>query len=180
MGVAVTDLHLALPVYIELKAPPGDPVVQGFADRLQPLFELSSAHDGLIAQSSDYTKRQLHLPLMERDMGPWAPLDEPSFYEGPRGVGNYSAKQMSVWRDLESLRDYTYRTDHVEAIQKRREWVRDIDAPSHVLWWIEAGTIPSQAEGCRRIEYLHEHGSSAWAFMANKPFDPDGESVSLR
>jgi len=176
----MADHQLALMVYVELKAAPPDPAVQGFVDRLAPLFELSRAHDGFIAQSWDYTKRQLHLPPGERDMGPWAPLDEPSFYKGPRGVGNYAAKQLSVWRDLESLRDYTYRTDHVEAIQKRREWVREIDAPSHVLWWIEAGTIPSQADGCRRIEYLHEHGPTAWAFMVSKPFDPDGGPMSLR
>lgn len=176
----MADHHLAVFTHVELKAEVGEPVVQGFVDRLVPLFAISRDHEGFIAQSWDYTERQLDLPPWERDMGPWAPDDLPSFYEGPKRGGCYAANQISVWRDLESLRDYTYRTDHVEALRKRREWVRESDAPAHVLWWIEAGEIPSQAEGCRRIEHLHEHGSTAWAFMANKPFNSEGEPVSIR
>ena len=36
--------------------------------------------------------------------------------------------------------------------------------PHFAMWWIDAGTTPTAAEGWRRLEYLRENGPSDYAF----------------
>lgn len=166
------NYHLAVMVYSELKEAPPSPVVQGFIDRLDPLFGVSREHEGFVAQSYDQVRDQLHLPPDQWDIGPWGPQDQPYWYDGPIGKGQLSAKALSVWTDVASVRRYAFQSGHREALQKRREWLKTLDTPTHVAWWIPAGTYPSYAEGCRRIEHLHEHGPTEYAFDLMHPFEP--------
>ncbi|HEU4422425.1 MAG TPA: DUF3291 domain-containing protein [Pilimelia sp.] len=50
---------------------------------------------------------------------------------------------MSVWESIGALRDYLYRSRHLDFLRRRHEWFRYDDLNAHVvLWWVPAGEIP--------------------------------------
>ena len=81
---------------------------------------------------------------------------------------------MSVWRDLESLRAFTYASDHLIPFRARRKW---FEAPTFVhmaLWWVPAGTIPTLEEGKARLDAIAALGPTPHAFTFKQAFAPDG------
>lgn len=92
-----------------------------------------------------------------------------------------TAINMSVWRDLDALANFVYRSEgHREIMRRRREWFERMEF--HLaLWWVTAGHRPTIAEGKARLETLSRVGPSAQAFLFNKPFPaPDAVPVSPR
>ena len=81
-----------------------------------------------------------------------------------------TAINMSVWQDLDSLANFVYRNEgHREIMRRRREWFDRMEF--HLaLWWVPAGHLPTIAEGKARLQTLARVGSSAEAFLFNKPF----------
>lgn len=75
---------------------------------------------------------------------------------------------MSVWEDVESLKDYVYNSDHVKVFMRRKEWFEKPTEAHMALWWIEKGKFPTAIEGKERIEYLRQHGISDYAFTFRK------------
>jgi Domain of unknown function (DUF3291) len=58
-------------------------------------------------------------------------------YEDPLIIVN-----MSVWKDIEALRNYAYRSGHVHAFRRRKEWFEESEVPTFALWWIPAAFGP--------------------------------------
>lgn len=86
---------------------------------------------------------------------------------------------LTVWESAESLRDFTYKTDHVEFLRRRGEWfVPYDDYPVTVGWWIPAGTLPTLDEARERIEMLRRDGPSSRAFPLNRPQPPPDQPPS--
>jgi hypothetical protein len=87
---------------------------------------------------------------------------------------------MSVWKDVEALASFVYRSEaHREIMRRRREWFDRMHF--HLaLWWVEAGHRPTIAEGKARLEMLSRLGPSAHAFLFNKPFPPPTGVLSPR
>ena len=71
---------------------------------------------------------------------------------------------MSVWESVDALENYVYRSDHVKAVQMRTEWFERSDRSPMVLWWIEAGHIPSVEEAKSRFDQLWVNGPGPDAF----------------
>ena len=61
---------------------------------------------------------------------------------------------MSVWRDLESLRNFVFKTGHVGVMRRRRSWFAPMVDACTALWWVPAGVRPTVAEAERRITSL--------------------------
>lgn len=82
------------------------------------------------------------------------------------------AVNMSVWKDVDALARFVYRSEgHREIMRRRREWFDRMEF--HLaLWWVEAGHRPTIAEGKARLETLSRVGPSPQAFLFNKPFPP--------
>ena len=82
------------------------------------------------------------------------------------------AVNMSVWTSLESLADFVYRNeDHLAIMRRRREWFEKTEFHL-VLWWVEAGHIPSLAEAKDRLNLLITKGPSQLAFTFRRPYPP--------
>lgn len=79
---------------------------------------------------------------------------------------------MSVWESVEALETYVYKSHHVNAVQKRTKWFERPEKSPLVLWWIEAGTLPTIEEGKARLEKLWADGPTAEAFTFRHRFDP--------
>jgi hypothetical protein len=71
---------------------------------------------------------------------------------------------MSVWRDVDALKNYVYKTAHAEIMKRKKEWFSKMDSMHMVLWNIPEGHIPSPAEAKERLAYLNENGESDYAF----------------
>jgi Domain of unknown function (DUF3291) len=85
---------------------------------------------------------------------------------------------MSVWRDLESLGAFVYRSAHAEVLRRRREWFERMSAAYLVLWWVPAGHRPTIEEAVARLERLRTQGPTAEAFTFRRTFPaPDAASA---
>lgn len=79
---------------------------------------------------------------------------------------------FSVWESIESLRQYTYYSDHVHIYRRRKEFFEHMEVPYLVLWWVPAGHIPSVEEAEERLDYLQANGPSPYAFGFKSRFEP--------
>lgn len=77
---------------------------------------------------------------------------------------------MSVWQDLESLKNYAYKSAHVDLIRDRDAWFHKLSEAHQALWWIPAGHIPTVHEGKTKLEKIRVHGPSPEAFTFAKHF----------
>jgi len=133
-----------------MRAPLEDPLMAGFAERLEPLNALADASPGFVWR-------------LQTEEGDATEID---VFGDELVLFN-----MSVWESIEALESYVYKSNHVNAVQKRAEWFERPTQSPFVLWWIEAGTIPTIQEGKLRLEKLWEEGPTANAFTFRQRFD---------
>jgi hypothetical protein len=88
-------------------------------------------------------------------------------FPDPRMIVN-----MSVWTDVQSLKDYVFRSMHGRFFVRRAEWFERMDAPHLAMWWIPEGTVPSLEDAKGRLKILETHGETDRAFTFRVPFDP--------
>ncbi len=125
----------------------------GFAARLEPLNALADASPGFVWR-------------YQTDAGD---ATEVRVFNDALILFN-----MSVWKSVESLEAFVYRSNHVEALQKKAEWFERSQRASLALWWIEAGHIPSVEEAKDRFDLLWRDGTSAAVFTFKDRFpQPD-------
>jgi heme-degrading monooxygenase HmoA len=83
---------------------------------------------------------------------------------------------LSVWRSVEDLHAYTYKTAHAEVYAARRRWFSDaravVGGHALALWWLPRGALPTVAEAKRRLFMVTERGPSAEAFTLKQRFPP--------
>ena len=86
---------------------------------------------------------------------------------------------MSVWRDIESLNEYVYRSAHMEVLRRRREWFEKMQDAFLVLWWVPKGHRPNVIEAIAKLEVLRSKGPTAEAFTFRQPFPaPDAAQTA--
>jgi Domain of unknown function (DUF3291) len=90
------------------------------------------------------------------------------------GIRPYEDPEMalnaSVWESVEHLRDYVYRSAHVQPLRDRTQWFEKPREPHMALWWIPAGHIPTVAECVERLDFLRTHGETPVAFTFARPY----------
>ncbi|HEY7818684.1 MAG TPA: DUF3291 domain-containing protein, partial [Vicinamibacteria bacterium] len=131
-----------------------DPIMEGFKSQLDRINALADASPGFVwrLQTEDGNAtaiRAFEDPLM--------------------------AVNMSVWKSLETLHQYVYKSAHVGPLRDRHEWFEPLGVPILVLWWIPAGHIPTVEEAKDKLAHLRAHGPSPSAFTFRQPFPPPGE-----
>jgi hypothetical protein len=76
---------------------------------------------------------------------------------------------LSVWRSLDDLAAFVYRTAHRDIMRRRREWFEEMQTYM-ALWWVSAGHRPDPAEARERLALLETLGPTAEAFTFRQPF----------
>jgi Domain of unknown function (DUF3291) len=89
-----------------------------------------------------------------------------------RPLGDDTLVNMSVWRDVESLHAFVYRSGHLEIMRRRHEWFERMAAAYVVLWWVPRGHRPALSEAIERLEQLRAQGPSPAAFNFRQAFAP--------
>lgn len=77
---------------------------------------------------------------------------------------------MSVWRSVDALFQFVYRSAHTPFMLRRREWFEKPAQAYQVLWWIAAGHAPTLDEGMAKLAHLRVHGPTAEAFTFKARF----------
>lgn len=80
---------------------------------------------------------------------------------------------MSVWKDADTLFEFTYRTMHAEILKRRKEWFSKLGQMHYALWYVPAGHEPTVAEARERLEHLQQNGDTPYAFGFKKKFSVD-------
>lgn len=126
-----------------------DPVMNEFVSHLYSVNQLAEESDGFIWRLKDD----------ENNATSFNPLNDEKIIIN-----------ISVWKDIESLEYYTYKTFHVDFVRRRKEWFQKYGKASYALWWIKDNEYPSIDEALKRLEYLQEKGSSSYAFNFQSVF----------
>jgi hypothetical protein len=71
---------------------------------------------------------------------------------------------MSVWETPAHLEQFVWNTVHKRFYRKKGNWFEPAKAPQFVMWWIEAGRVPTVEEGVARLDHLTVNGPSDHAF----------------
>ena len=79
---------------------------------------------------------------------------------------------MSVWTDLESLKQYVYKSAHVEYLRRRKEWFEPMTEAILVLWWVPKAHRPAIDEAVARLERLRQRGPTPEAFTFKQAYEP--------
>lgn len=77
---------------------------------------------------------------------------------------------MSVWENQASLKDFMFKTHHIDFLKRKKEWFHTMNTPSYVMWWIPKGHIPTVQEAIEKLEHLRIHGETPLAFSFKSQF----------
>jgi Domain of unknown function (DUF3291) len=150
------NFHLAEVNVAYMRASQDDPLLADFVARLDEINALAERSPGFIwryiSDSRDPDARE---------------------YDDLKVLLN-----MSVWRDIDPLHNFTYRTAHAELFANRKKWFDDamarMQSRSMALWWIPAGHIPTVEEAKQRLQQLTKDGPTSAAFTFKQRFSPEG------
>jgi hypothetical protein len=90
---------------------------------------------------------------------------------------------LTVWRTVEQLFDFAFRTAHTKVMVRRREWFERPTVAMVVLWWVPAGEIPTLDDAVARLAHLRAHGPTphAFTFKQRYPAPPEvGPPVDMK
>ena len=136
-----------------MKAPLDDPLMAGFVENLERINALAEASPGFV----------------------WRLAEAEGNATGLRPFGDDILVNMSVWSDIESLRDFAFRSAHVALMRQRRNWFERMSEAYAVLWWVPSGHRPSLEEAAERLAHLRRHGPSLCAFTFKEGFSAPGQ-----
>ena len=148
--------HLAQANIARMRAPREDPVMKAFVDQLEYINSVADRAPGFVWRLQDETGDATAIRVFE---------DERILFN------------MSVWESVAALYDYVYKSDHRGPLRDRRNWFEKLDAPTVVLWWLPAGTLPTVEDARERFDSLNAAGPSPRAFNFRTLFGPDGSPV---
>ncbi len=152
-GWHLAQVNVALP-----RASLDDPAMSGFVHAVDDVNWLADRSAGFVWRLSPR-----HGPVT---LGPLA--------------GHRVIVTLSVWKDVEALQRYVYRSGHALFMQRRARWFEPIGGFTTALWWVPAGELPGFDDALDRLEGLRACGPSPRAFSLGLQFDTDGLRAGRR
>ena len=120
-----------------------DPIMKEFVDNLDSVNELAESSAGFV----------------------WRLKDESN---NASSFNPYNDEQIiiniSVWEDVDSLEQFTYKTFHTDFLKRRKEWFMKYGQAHFALWWIKENQFPTIDEAVKRLEHYQKNGPSEHAF----------------
>jgi hypothetical protein len=145
--------HLAQVNVARAKAEMNTETMRGFMDQIDAMNALADTADGfiwrMVGDGGDYTSIR--------------PFDDPLVI-----------MNISLWRDVDSLKNYVYKTTHMDIVRARHAWFDKMSDIQQALWWIPAGQRPTALEAREKLELLRRLGATPEAFTFAQTFPPSG------
>ena len=150
MNYQIAQINVARMVGVNID----DPVMQEFVDNLDRVNALAEHSSGFIWRLKDESN----------NASSFNPFNDEQVIIN-----------ISVWADVESLENFTYRTFHTDFLKRRKEWFKRYGTAHFALWWIEEGKYPTIEEAVERLGSLQQNGATSHAFTFRDRFGkPDG------
>jgi hypothetical protein len=143
------NYHIAQINIARMLAPIDDPLMAEFVAQLAPINALADGSRGFVWRLQTEEGDATSLKVYNDDM---------------------VIVNMSVWENVESLREYAYRSAHAGVMRDRKRWFEKFDGSYYALWWVPVGHIPTVEEGKERLDHLREYGDTAYAFSFKNVF----------
>lgn len=126
-----------------------DPIMKEFVDNLDRVNALAEQSEGFIWRLKDENNNATSLnPFNDEQI----------------------IINISVWKDIESLEQFTFKTFHTDFVKRRKEWFQTFGKAYFAMWWIEEGAFPSVEKAVQKLEYLQEHGPGQEVFNFRTKF----------
>ncbi len=139
----MSDCELAQLNIATLIAPIDSPTLAGFVDELDRINTIADHSPGFVwrLQSTDGNATDLQ-----------------------HDFGSDVIVNTSVWKSMEELHHYVYRTAHARIMSRRKEWFKMMKETYTVLWWVPQGHRPTLPEARIKLELLKSRGPTPDAF----------------
>ena len=141
--------HLAQINIARMLAPIDDTIMAEFVAQLAPVNALADASPGFVWRLQTESGDATNIKVYGDDM---------------------IIVNQTVWESAEALREFVYKSAHYGALRDRKRWFEKFDGPYYAMWWVPAGQLPCIEEGKERLDYLRQHGDSAYAFSFKRIF----------
>jgi hypothetical protein len=139
-----------------IRAPMSNPVMAEFAAALAEINALAESSPGFVWRLKDASGDATSIQA----------------FSDPLMLVN-----LSVWTNIEALKDYVYRSAHGRFFARRRDWFESTPGASFALWWIPVASIPTVEDAKGRLALLDERGPTPLAFTFKQPFPPPGSPL---
>lgn len=147
--MANQDYQLAQINIAKLKYPLTDPKVADFVANLDKVNEVAETSPGFVWRLKDESGNATSIKAFDDDM---------------------LIVNMSVWKCIDDLFAFTYKSDHIDVFRRKNEWF-ELKTNSHMaLWWIKAGEVPSVEDGKEKLLLIDQQGPTKEAFTFKKQF----------
>lgn len=140
--------HLAQVNIAKRLAPMDDPIMQEFINNVDNINEIADLAEGFVWRMKDEYK----------DLGAQIFQD------------NALLINMSVWKSLESLFNYTYNSGHIEVFKRKKEWFSKMKMMHMAFWYVPIGYEPTFQDAKNRLNYIEKNGTSPYAFTFKDKF----------
>jgi hypothetical protein len=77
---------------------------------------------------------------------------------------------MPVWQSVEALKQFMFKTYHIDFLKRKKEWFEATTKQTYALWWEPAGHYPSIQEAKNRLAMRNAKGETDHAFTFKKVY----------
>lgn len=144
--------HLAQVNIARMIAPLDSPVMCDFVNNLERINEIAEKHEGFVWRLKGEQNDATTLRVFEDD---------------------YLIINMSVWLSLEALFKFTYSSEHVGILKRKKEWFTKMKDMHMAFWYLPIGHEPTPTEAKARLRYLNDNGATPYAFTFKSEFTPE-------
>lgn len=128
-----------------------DPIMKEFVDNLDYVNGLAEQHPGFVWRLQDD----------ENNATSFNPYNNVSIIIN-----------ISVWKDVATLKSFVYNSPHFEFVKRRREWFEKFATHHFAMWWIESGRFPTVEEATEKLKLLEANGNAPEVFDFRQTFPP--------
>ncbi|HLZ87564.1 MAG TPA: DUF3291 domain-containing protein [Puia sp.] len=123
--------------------PMESPVMVEFAANLDRINAIAEGSPGFVWRLKDGSNNATSIPVTE---------------------DRFLLVNLSVWRSIDDLFAYVYRSDHKDILRRRAEWFERMKEMFLACWYVPAGHEPTVAEAMERVAYIRRNGPTPYAF----------------
>lgn len=129
-------------------APLDDPIMQDFINNIEAINAIADDSKGFVWRLQDEDKDEAIAIFKDDSL----------------------VINISVWEDLDSLFNYTYKSGHIEVFKRKKEWFDKMKMAHMAFWYIPKGYIPTFKDAKIRLDYKRKHGDTPYAFSFKNRF----------
>lgn len=144
----MSKYHLAQVNIAKRLAPMDNAIMQDFVNNLDRINAIADSSEGFIWRLKDEDKDEAV-----------------AIFKDDALIIN-----MSVWENIETLFNYTYKSNHVEIFRRKKEWFSKIEIMHMAFWYVPVGYEPTFLDAKNRLDYLNTKGETPYAFTFKNKF----------